>query len=83
MATKECVRIPTLMESLRKIDGIPGDIRTIIQMGNTNKTQLAKTLGVSRWEIMRWEKGTHQPKVPVVALTIISWAERLRESMPS
>lgn len=80
MAYRIPVTIPTLDESLAKLNKLPEDIKLIREKEGINHSQLARCVGISRTEIWHWEKGTRVPREPLVLLGLMSWAERLRNS---
>ena len=80
MAKKQITRIPTLNTSLETALGIPDDIKTILEMENITRKGLARSLGITRGGLYKWEKGICAPTVPLIAFTITSWADNLRKS---
>lgn len=71
-------QIPTLNDSLETALGIPDDIRTILQLENITREGLARSLGITRGGLYKWEKGICSPSEPLIAFTITSWADKLR-----
>ena len=70
--------IPTMRESLRRLNSLPLDIKLIREKDNIGFNQLARTLGVSTTEIWYWQKGKKKPRDPFILLCIITWADKIR-----
>lgn len=71
---------PTLNESLDLLLQIPADIKIIREKGKIGLTGLARTFRVSKEAVWSWEKGYSLPKEPLITLSIISWAGKLRRN---
>jgi DNA-binding transcriptional regulator YiaG len=78
MAIRAPVKVPTLDESISRVMKLPEDITLIRERVGINRSQLARILGVSRVEVSHWEKGTRAPREPLIVLSLISWADLLR-----
>jgi len=70
---------PTLNESLGLLLQIPADISLIRDKENIGLTGLARTFRVAKETVWSWGKGYSLPKEPLITLSIISWAKKLRE----
>jgi DNA-binding transcriptional regulator YiaG len=81
MAYRQPVKIPTLEESLVRMTKLPEDITLIREKGGLNRSQLARALGVSRIQVWQWEKGNNAPREPIIVLSILAWADRLRATI--
>jgi DNA-binding transcriptional regulator YiaG len=79
MRKKRIAKIPTLNESLQTTLGISNDIKIILERENLTRIGLAKSLGVNRRVLYRWEKGICTPEEPLIVLTITSWADWLEQ----
>lgn len=71
---------PTLSESLDVLLRIPADIKLIREKEKIGLTGLARIFRVAKETVWSWEKGYSLPKEPLITLSIISWAEKLRRN---
>ena len=78
MSYQAPVAIPTLEESLQRLRQLPEDIKLIREREGLGLTQFARTLGVCKSCMWYWEKGIHTPREPLVIMSLLSWADRLR-----
>ena len=72
--------VPTLQESLAQLRGFPDDIRLIRQRTGLGLSGLGRSLGVSKVAVWRWQKGERVPREPLIMLSLLAWAKRLRNS---
>ena len=75
------VPTPTLDKALSQINGLPQDIKFIRKMEGLSIGRLALILGVSKTEVWHWERGNRMPKEPLILLSLIQWADKLRTSV--
>jgi DNA-binding transcriptional regulator YiaG len=75
---KPAVKIPTLRESLNRLNKLPDDIKLIQEKEGLGLVQLARTFGVVKSCIFRWRRGDSTPREPLTALSIMTWADKLR-----
>jgi len=78
MAYQVPIKVPTLDKSLSRILGLPGDIKFIRESERLSIGQLAHALGVSKTEVWHWERGNRIPKEPLIWLSLMEWANNLR-----
>lgn len=78
---KAPVIIPTLQESLTRLNQLPDDIKLIREKEGLGLIQLARTLGVSKSCVFDWEKGESVPREPLTVMSLMAWADRLRDSV--
>jgi DNA-binding transcriptional regulator YiaG len=76
---KPAVPIPTMDESLTRLTRLPEDILYIREKEKLGRAQLARSLGVTPHAVYYWEKGERTPEEPLMLLSLISWADCLRE----
>lgn len=74
------VAIPTLHNSLNELRDIPDDLRLIRARAGLGLTRLARTFGVSKQALWRWQRGESVPKEALVILSIKSWGKELRDN---
>lgn len=72
------VPIPTMKEALISFRELPQDIKVILDSGIT-RAALARSLGVTRPTVWRWEVGGHYPREPLILLVIITWADEIKQ----
>jgi DNA-binding transcriptional regulator YiaG len=80
MSYQSPIVIPTLAESLKRLRQLPEDIKLIREREGLGLTQMARTMGVSKPCMWYWETGKRTPREPLVILSVMAWADRLRKS---
>jgi DNA-binding transcriptional regulator YiaG len=80
---KPGVKIPTLRESLDRLNKLPDDIKLIQEKEGLGLIQLARTFGVCKSCAFRWRRGDSIPREPLTALCIMSWGDKLRKAEQS
>jgi len=70
--------IPTMKESLRRLNSLHLDIKLIREKDNIGLSQLARTLGIDKKALWLWQKGKMAPRDPFILLCIITWADKIR-----
>ncbi|MBA7603996.1 hypothetical protein ES703_11114 [subsurface metagenome] len=74
------VTIPTLHNSLSRLMELPDDIKLIRNREKIGLTALAHALSVSKVQLWHWQKGHNYPREPLILLSLISWADSLKNS---
>lgn len=75
---KPPVRIPTLQESLDRLNKLPDDIKLIREKEGLGLNQLARTCSVPKSCLWSWENGESLPREPLTVMSLMAWADRLR-----
>ncbi len=73
------VKNPVLQESLARLNQLPEDIKLIREKEGLGLTQFARTFGVSKPCAWSWEKGKSVPREPLTVMSLMAWADKLRE----
>jgi hypothetical protein len=65
----------------RAVANLAEDFKTINEITGKKQIQICKELGIPRWNLCRWLRGTRSPESEsrVSAKLVHDWAERLRE----
>jgi DNA-binding transcriptional regulator YiaG len=74
------VLVPTLQVSLERLSRLPEDIKFIREKEGLGLTQMAHTFGVTKQGLWNWETGKRLPEEPLILLSIMKWADTLRDS---
>ena len=71
------VEIPTLPKAVDKILNFAKDLALITESTGASTAQLARSLGVDRRQLYRWQNGA-LPKEPIVLLSLAYYADDIR-----
>ena len=74
------VTIPTLHHSLKRLMDLPDDIKLIRDREKIGLTALAHALGVSKVQLWHWQKGHNTPREPLILISLIAWADSLKNN---
>lgn len=74
------VVIPTLHDSLNRLMSLPDDIKLIRDREKIGLTALAHALSVSKVQLWHWQKGHNTPREPLILISLIAWADSLKNN---
>ena len=80
---KDLVAIPTLQEASQRINRFPESLKLVREFHDLGVTQLAESLGITRYQYYRYLNGESYPHHPVIMECVILWADKIRATLHS